>query len=280
MSTRSWRTAVVLLVLVVVGVGTQPGVARADKIDDLTRALMQDPSYKVRVQAALVLGKLGDKRGVPALTIALHDENETVRGVAATSLGKLGDKSAAEALMQSATGDASEFVRGQARKALELVASGGGDGGELAMPAARAGAKFYLAVDFSGAGKAGPQWSRAVREALVRELQKIPSVTLSFGGGPPSHAALMSKRMQGFVVDGNIQRLQAGPGPGGQQIDCDLKAFVATYPDKSIKMMTQEGASLTAGSSPSEIDGAKRDCIGAAAEALRDDVTKFLRTQE
>src|SRR6478752_1863176 len=102
------------------------GPAHADKLDDLTRALMQDPSYKVRVQAALVLGKLNDKRAVPALMQALHDENETVRGVAATSLGRIGDKSSANALQASASSDASEFVRSQARKALELVANGAG----------------------------------------------------------------------------------------------------------------------------------------------------------
>jgi hypothetical protein len=59
-----------------------------------------------------------------------------------------------------------------------------------------------------------------------------------------------------------------------------LKAVVATFPEKSIKMMTQEGASLTAGSGPSEADSGKRDCLGAAVEAVRDDVGKFLRTQE
>src|SRR5689334_25339666 len=90
--------------------------AHADKIDDLTRPLMQDPSYKVRVQAALVLGKLNDRRAVPALLSALRDENESVRGVAAASLGRLGDRSAASALQQLATGDTSEFVRSQARK--------------------------------------------------------------------------------------------------------------------------------------------------------------------
>src|SRR3954465_1066470 len=95
--------------------------AAADKIDDLTRALMTDPSYKVRVQAALVLGKLRDKRAVPSLMQALRDENESVRGVAATSLGQIGDKSAANALQQ-ATNDPSEFVRNQAKKALETVA--------------------------------------------------------------------------------------------------------------------------------------------------------------
>ena len=119
MSTRQLRALVVALLLFAAA------RASADRIDDLTRALMQDPSYKVRVQAALVLGKLNDKRAVPALIQALHDENETVRGVAATSLGRIGDKAAANALMVASTSDASEFVRSQAKRALEIVASGG-----------------------------------------------------------------------------------------------------------------------------------------------------------
>jgi hypothetical protein len=256
---------------------------RADKIDDLTRALMQDPSYKVRVQAALVLGKLADRRAVPALIQALHDENDSVRGVAATSLGKIGDRSAANALQQSATSDSSDFVKGQARKALELIANGGGGGAGPEL-AAKAGARFFIHVEFSsGASKASPEFVRLVRESLQKELQKLPNVTLAVsggGGGPPSKGLLSSKHLSGFVVDGNIQRLTASPGGGGQNVDCDLKAFVATFPERSIKMMTTEGASLQTGSSPGDADSGKRDCLGAAVEAVRDDVSKFLRTQE
>lgn len=251
--------------------------ASADKIDDLTRTLMQDPSYKVRVQAALVLGKLGDRRAVPALIQGLRDENETVRGVAATSLGRIGDKSAANALMTAATSDASEFVRSQAKKALELVAGGGG---AVATPAPKAGARFYVAIDFSNSGKGGAEYGRLVREALAKELQKLPTVTLSVGGGAPSKSVLASKHLSGFVVDGTIQRLSTTPSGGSQTIDCDLKAFVATFPDRSIKMMTQEGASLQTGSGPSEEMSGKRDCLVAAIEAVRDDVDKFLRTQQ
>jgi hypothetical protein len=274
MWTRSSRLAVVALVLAVAVAWATP--ARADKIDDLTRALMQDPSYKVRVQAALILGKINDKRAVPALIQALHDENETVRGVAATSLGRLGDKSAANALMQSSTNDSSDFVKAQARKALELVAGGGG--GPSRAPPPRAGARFYVAIDILG--RADPQWARLVKEALQRELQKLPAVTLTVADGTPSKALLSSRHLSGFIVDVNVQQLTAVPASGGQQIDCGLKAVVATFPEKSIKMMTQEGASLTAGSGPAEADSGKRDCLGAAAEAVRDDVGKFLRTQE
>ncbi|HEX4457095.1 MAG TPA: HEAT repeat domain-containing protein [Polyangia bacterium] len=248
--------------------------ARADKVDDLTRALMQDSSYKVRVQAALVLGKLNDRRAVPALIQALHDENETVRGVAATSLGRMNDKSAANALMQSATNDSSDFVKTQAKKALELIAGGG----PSLAPQPRAGARFYIAIEILG--RAEPQSVRMVKEALQRELQKLPTVTLSVAGGGPSKSLLSARNLSGFMIDINIQQLAATPAAGGQQIDCGLKAVVATFPDKSIKMITQEGASLTVGSGPSEAESGKRDCVGAAVEAVRDDVAKFLRTQE
>jgi hypothetical protein len=272
MPTRLVRAIVVALLLLAAV------RASADKIDTLTRTLMQDSSYKVRVQAALVLGKLGDRRAVPALIQALRDENETVRGVAATSLGRIGDKSAANALMTASTSDASEFVRTQARKALELVAGGGGNTSISAAP--KAGARFYVAIDFN-AGKGNAQYGQLVREALAKELQKLPSVTLSVGGGgQPSRSVLASKHLQGFIVDGTIQRLSTTPSGGSQTIDCDLKAFVATFPERSIKMMTQEGASLQTGSGPSEEMSGKRDCLVAAIEAVRDDVDKFLRTQQ
>ena len=273
MSTRPIRALVVALLLFAAA------TASADKIDDLTRALMQDPSYKVRVQAALVLGKLADRRAVPALIQALKDENETVRGVAATSLGRIGDKSSANALMVSSTSDSSEFVRSQAKKALEIVAGGGG--GAMAVAPPKAGARFYVAIGFASPGRGDPQSARLLREALAKELQSVSSVTLSVaGGGQPSHALLASKHLQGFIVDGTIQRLSVTPAGGQQTIDCDVKAFVATFPDHSIKAMTQEGASLQTGSGASEADSGKRDCLVAAAGAVKDDVEKFLRTQQ
>jgi hypothetical protein len=247
------------------------GVASADRIDDLTRALVQDGSYKVRVQAALVLGKLGDRRAVPSLIHALSDSNESVRGVAATSLGKIADPTAGDALSRAATGDASEFVRNQARKALELLAGGGG----VDLPPPRAGARYYLTVGFGGQQKGGPQAATLVKQGLVRELAKLPGVTV---GGDTTQQALAQKKLEGYIVDGQIVRLAVTPGGGTVQIDCDLKAYVATYPGRAIKMMTTEGASLETGGGASAAETGKRDCLNAAIEAVRDDVGKFLQT--
>src|SRR5512138_1420887 len=101
--------------ILVIGLFATP--ARADKVDDLARTLASDPSYKVRVQAALVLGKLGDKRAVPALVKALKDSNATVRAVSCGALGKLGDSSAVGPLKE-ATRDGESMVRQAAEKAL------------------------------------------------------------------------------------------------------------------------------------------------------------------
>src|SRR4051812_12972994 len=103
------------------------GYARADRVEELTKTLIDDPSYKVRVQAALVLGKLADARAVPALSQALmKDDNETVRGVSAASLGYLGDRTAAGAL-KAALNDKSSFVVAQAKKALSMLGISSGD---------------------------------------------------------------------------------------------------------------------------------------------------------
>lgn len=260
------------LALFVVAVCTLPRAAFADRVDDLARSLLQDPSYKVRVQAALVLGKLADARAVPALIQALKDPDESVRGVAATSLGKVGDSSAQSAL-QAATRDPSDFVKNQAKASLEKLASG-----STPPPVAETkggGARYFIVVGFAQ-GKS-PEGLKLVRDSLTRELRKLPGVTLEVGGSEsPSTTLLQQKKLDGFIVDGSIQRLSVSQSGGSATIDCDVKAFVATYPQKSIKVMTSAGASLQTGMS--SVESGKRDCLAAASEALRDDVGKFLTT--
>ena len=149
-------------------------------------------------------------------------------------------------------------------------------GGSNTKPPSSKGARFYLAIGFQSVGKAGPEFSQIIRAALAKELQKLPEVTLMAGNGDPSAQVLSQRNLQGFIVDGTIQRLSSTMAGGQAQIDCDLKAFVATYPAKSLKMMTTEGASLQVGAG--ERESAKKDCIEAAAEAIRDDVGKYLKT--
>jgi len=142
------------------------------KVDDLVRAVTEDANYKVRVQAALVLGKLGDPRAVQPLIKALADQNKTVRGIAASALGQLGDAAAVDPLRGLLRRETDPFVRGQAEKAMAALAGGGGGGKR---------AKIYVNFGAFGGGvkSAGPEASKIIHEALSRELGKLPIVTLT-----------------------------------------------------------------------------------------------------
>ena len=247
------------------------------KVDDLCKAVLEDSNYKVRVQAALVLGKLGDHKAVPFLIKALADQNKTVRGIAAAALGQLGDGHASDPLRDLMKRETDPFVRSQAEKAVAALAGaggavGGGSGGRKA--------KIYLNFGpFTGGQKsAGPEAAKIIQEALLKDLGKLPVVTLSLS--PADQNNFAKTGLLGFYIDGNITRLEDVPtGGGSSETNCDVKVMVARWPSKSIIMWTNAGASLNSGSRPRDKDSAKRDCLEASAGQLSEDLGRFFKSQ-
>lgn len=85
-------------------------VRTPEAIDALIAALLDDSDrtpdggYPLRRNAARALGKLGDRRAVPALITCLNCPDFYVREAAAQSLGCLGDRACVTALLQLLTG--------------------------------------------------------------------------------------------------------------------------------------------------------------------------------
>src|SRR6185503_7053664 len=89
---RSTQRGSIVLVALLVALTSR--VSSADRVDDLIDQLgSQDSDVKLRLSAALNLGKLGDKRAIEPFVDALDDPDKTVRGVSAAALGKLVDAS-------------------------------------------------------------------------------------------------------------------------------------------------------------------------------------------
>jgi hypothetical protein len=251
-------------------VSTTAWAAGSDvKVDDLVRAVTEDTNYKVRVQAALVLGKLGDPRAVQPLIKALADQNKTVRGIAASALGQLGDTAAVDPLRGLLRRETDPFVRGQAEKAMAALAGGGG------------GKRAKVYVNFGafvgGVKSAGPEASKIIHEALSRELGKLPIVTLTLA--PADQHNFGKSGMHGFYIDGNITRLEDSSGGGGAETSCDVKVMVARWPQKSIIMWTNAGASVQSGSRPRDRENARKECLEASARGLSEDLVNFLKAQ-
>jgi HEAT repeats len=262
---RGLASVAALALLLVVGGRARAGVS----VDDLCRAVVEDPSYKVRVSAALTLGKVGGPAGVPALIKALADQNNSVRGIAAQSLGKIGDSRASEPLRDLLRSESDGFVKSQAQAALAVLSGGGGN----------KHAKIYLVFGpFTGGVKsAGPEASKIIADALAQELGKLQSVTLSLSAADQHNFAKTG--MLGFFIDGNITRLEDVIGGGASETNCDVKVMVARWPTKSIISWTNAGASLQSGSRPRDKESAQRDCLEASAGQLSDDLGHFFKSQ-
>src|SRR5262249_53586482 len=109
----------IVLIAVLASIARVPS-ARADKVDDLVQTLSSTDSYKVKVQACLVLGKSGDTRAVGPLIQALRDPTPVVRMVAAQALGRIGD-AAALPVLELATQDPVSSVAETARQAIAIL---------------------------------------------------------------------------------------------------------------------------------------------------------------
>jgi hypothetical protein len=243
--------------------------APAARLDEICRTLTDDSNYKVRVQAALVLGKLGNAGAATCLSRGLGDQNKTVRAMSAQALGQIGDVGALDALRVLANRDPDPFVRSQTEKAIALL-SGPTGGAKLK--------KMFLNFGpFTGGVKNAPADSiKIVHDTLQAELGKLPIVTLTPAAGETGKAAAASNA---FWIDGNVTRLDDIAATGASETSCGVRVMVARWPSKSIISWTSAEASVQSGPRPRDRENARRECLEATAAQLAEDLAKFLKAQ-
>lgn len=271
------RVVSIAVALVVAGRATP---ARADNVSELIRQLGDDDSDKVRLSAALNLTKLGDPRAILPLAKALgNDTDKSVRGAAAVGLGKLiTDKTdprirrlAVSALTQASQSDDSDFVRGEAGKALKAI---GVTAAGTRVQTPQSGTAIYVNIG-PMAAKTG---DAAVDARLKSLMAKVANQTMTRvasnmaitwpGGGAPTQAMLMAKSTVGFYVDGTVNELKVKQAGSSTTVSCKINMLLASYPDKSIFGLLNGGASVEASGSSTNLALAGEDCVSAVVEDL------------
>jgi hypothetical protein len=253
-----------------VGMSAATAVAApAARVGEICRTLTEDSNYKVRVQAALVLGKLGDATAVVCLSRALADQNKTVRAMSAQALGQIGDAAGLEGLRSLAKRDPDPFVRAQTEKAIALL-SGPTAGSKRA--------KLYLNFGpFTGGAKSASAESiKIVHDTLQTELGKLPIVSLTPATGD---AAKAGSGAGAYWIDGNVTRLDDVAAAGASETSCGVRVMVARWPSKSIISWTSAEASVQSGLRPRDRENARKECLEATAAQLAEDLAKFLKAQ-
>lgn len=246
-------------------------IAAGGKVDDLVKALHSDPSYKVRTQAALLLGKLGDKSAIAALIKALGDDSKTVRAMSAQSLGKLGGDAAGSALRALSIREEDSFVRAQITRALSLIGP--------AKPPAETDKDKKVSVrigPFSGGTKtADAALLELIRTRLRQSLEKLPLLVFAEGIEAKPHG---KNEQAAFLVDGSVVRLEeSGSGPG-IETKCEVKVMVARWPSRSIILWTSAGAAVSGGKRDREKLVARQDCLEASVTQLADSLIGYFKS--
>jgi hypothetical protein len=245
------------------------GLAFADKVDDLISQLKTNPDYKVRLSAALNLGKIGDKRAIPALTDALSDADKTVRGVAAAALGKMVDGTvdatvrnrAISELDRVAQKDTDSFVRSQAQKSHAALKGLSGSGGSTP---SSGGKPVYVAIGpMADSTKTGGSILPLMQKTVADTVKKNAP---GFQVKTPSATEMKQAGAVAFWVDGTLIALTVKQEGATASVTCNMSVIVATYPDKSMFGFAKGGATVQTGNVADQIATAKEDCVGAVLE--------------
>jgi hypothetical protein len=270
-----FRVAAIAALVAVVTRGTP---AHADNIDELSRQLSSDDSDKVRLSAALNLAKLGDQRAILPLAKAIgNDGDKNVRGAAAVGLGQLvSDKTkpsvknaAIAALRNASANDDSDFVRGQADKALKAIGVAGSSQVQTPPP----GGGIYVNIgpmsSRTGDATVDGRMKALMMKIATRTMSKAAStMATTWPGGVPTKAMLDAKGTAGFYIDGTVNELKVKETGSSTTVSCKINMLLASYPDKSIFGLLNGGASVQASGSATDISLAREDCVSAVVEDL------------
>lgn len=248
-----------------------PARAQEAASDETLIAALSDPSFKVRAQAAVLIGKRGVTAAVPRLVERLADDNPAVRAAAALSLGKLKAESARPALA-SLLRQPPGLVPEAAEKALRLLDE------------ARGGARYFVVLEPVAVAEG---LSREGLEPLQRMLrQKLAGraeIVLAAGeeqalSGDRLLAHLAQRKLAGISLRPRLIQREIARRGGGHLARCKLSVVTASLVRNRMEFAGNGEAAAELEQMPSGDERAEIESMlfEAAAGAALDQVIGYL----
>jgi hypothetical protein len=222
------RTALASLFLLL----ATPSLALA-ALDDLIGQLRDGKDFRVRVQAALQLGKSMDPAAFAPLVAALDDENASVRAAAVAALESLGDMRAIGPLKEHRL-DRSDAVRKQIKSTL----------GELegrALDAPKPKVLVKLGIMKNGSGVKSKRIESDLALASRQKLNELPGVKVLLEGDDGA-----GRKTPVVMVTGSVEQLKASREGSAIVYSAKVEYVLHTMPDQSIAAKVSGSASAQA----------------------------------
>lgn len=189
---RSWLTIIAVVLWSAIGVA-------APSLRELVDKLEHGEDFRVRVTAALELGKLGDPNAVDPLGDALNDPNASVRAAAAAALEQIGDASALPALKEKRL-DRSDAVRRAVRSAIIT----------LEQPPSSRPTKVLVQIGTmkNQTSVKGSGIEAELEQESRKKLDELPGIEV-LAATPDEKQESKKKKLPVVMVSGHIQKLRA-----------------------------------------------------------------------
>lgn len=229
-----------LLTIALVLIAISSGAA---DVRELIKKLKSAEDFRVRVQAALELGKTKNPMVREPLEGALDDDNPAVRASAAAALKVLADKQALPAL-KSHQGDSSSAVRAQIKITIGALESQS-DAGSSDKP------RVLVKVGRmkNGTGVASSEVETALEQASRTKLAALPGVKV-VDDGDDVNAEAKKKNLPAVMVTGRIRKLNASRDGDDVVYSASVEYLLHRMPEQSLVGTVSGSASARA--SPQE----------------------------
>lgn len=259
------RTLIRLGIVAALLLGAAPSSIAQDD-SGAFRDLAIGADFRLRVAAALSLGKSKSAGARPALEKALGDPNPAVRAAAAAGLGAIGDPAALVALRSALTRETTANVQAQLDTTIKRL------GTATASKASTSKPRFLIALgrleNRSGAGNA--EIATALKAATRAKMAAIPGIEVLEGGTDIS-AVSKSRNLPAFTVDGSLTELARKQSRDGVSFSARVEYLIRKMPEHSLKGTMSGNAKAQADTKEihgqNELAQLQSDVIGAAIDS-------------
>jgi hypothetical protein len=210
-------------------------------LDELVEQLKGASDFRVRVSAALQLGKSLTGDAARPLEAALDDSNASVRAAAAAGLKNLGDQAALPAL-KAHRSDKSEAVRAQVAAAIKSLE-------EERITGPKPKVLIKIGMMKNGSGVKSKKIENELANSSRRKLGELPGVRVLAADGSGFGAATGAGKADTVpmvMVSGNVSELKALREGRSIIYSASVEYVLHSMPEQSIAAKVSGRASATA----------------------------------
>jgi hypothetical protein len=243
------RLAVVLLALAV----ALPSFAQ--DVATLRRDVISASDFRVRVAAALALGKKKDAGSVDVLSKALSDESAAVRSGAAAALGAIGDARGLKALESAKKTEKDASVKGAIDRAIATL---------------KGKTKFVVALGKLENKSGNPKLSKAFQSIAKAEISRIPGIAVA-GSDDEAVEKAKTLKIPTIALDGQLVQVQKEKAGGDVGFNARVEFIIRKLPEQSLKASVKGKAKAlaqaTSVKTADQMSQLEQDAVKAAVQS-------------